>query len=102
MVFEPGSRNNLHTYPARQTLLVTDGEGFYQERSKPARLLSKRDVVVIPSKSEHWHGATKCSSFTYIVITNITSKGTVKCLEPVNDNNVNTAMLQIVLSKMNE
>ena len=85
VVFEPGSRNNWHTHPAGQILLVTDGHGFYQERGKNARLLSKGDVVVIPSNIEHWHGATKDSRFTHIAITNITEKGAVNWLKPVTD-----------------
>jgi len=75
--FEPGCRNNWHTHPAGQILLVTDSSGFYQEKNKPARLLTKGDVVIIPSHVEHWHGAAKDSSFTHIVITNITKQGLV-------------------------
>src|SRR5882757_2357787 len=72
VLFEPGSRNNWHTHPAGQILLITDGRGYYQERGQPARPLSKGDVVVIPSKIEHWHGATPDSSLTHIIITNNT------------------------------
>jgi len=39
VVFEPGCRNNRHTHPAGQILLITDGHGFYQERGNPARQL---------------------------------------------------------------
>jgi 4-carboxymuconolactone decarboxylase len=85
VVFEPGCRNNWHTHPAGQVLLVIDGKGYYKEKGKPARFLTKGDVVVIPSNIEHWHGATKYSSFTHIAITNITSEGAVKWLEPVTD-----------------
>ncbi len=85
VLFEPGCRNNWHTHPAGQILIVTGGKGFYQERGKPARLLVKGDVVVIPSNIEHWHGAAKHSSFTHIVITNNTKNGAVKWLEPVTD-----------------
>jgi 4-carboxymuconolactone decarboxylase len=85
VVFEPGCRNNWHTHPAGQILLVTNGSGFYQERGKQARLLSKGDVVVIPSNLEHWHGARQDSNFTHIAITNITEKGPVEWLTPVTD-----------------
>jgi 4-carboxymuconolactone decarboxylase len=83
--FEPGCRNNWHTHPAGQILLVTDGRGYYQERGKPARPLLKGDVVMIPSDIEHWHGAAQDSSFTHIAITNNTKQGAVKWLEPVTD-----------------
>ena len=83
VVFEPGCRNNWHTHPAGQILLVTDGNGYYQEKGKPARPLTKGDVVVIPSHVEHWHGAAHDSSLTHIVITNNTKQGAVKWLSPV-------------------
>ena len=85
VVFEPGCRNNWHTHPAGQILLITDGSGFYQERGKQARGLRKGDVVVIPSHVEHWHGASQDSSLTHIVVTNNTKQGAVEWLEPVSD-----------------
>jgi 4-carboxymuconolactone decarboxylase len=85
VVFEPGCRNNWHKHPAGQILLVTDGKGYYQEKGKPARLLTKGDVVVIPSHVEHWHGAAHDSSLTHIVVTNNTKQGAVKWLAPVTD-----------------
>ncbi|CAL1517788.1 cupin domain-containing protein [Chitinophaga sp. MM2321] len=90
VVFEPGCRNNWHTHPAGQTLLVTAGNGYYQEKGKPARLLTKGDVVKIPSDVEHWHGATHDSYFTHIAISNITKEGAVKWLQPVTDEEYNS------------
>lgn len=90
VVFEPGCRNNWHTHPAGQILLVTDGKGYYQERGKPARPLAKGDVIVIPSHIEHWHGAKSDSGFTHIAITNITEEGAVKWLTPVTDEEYNS------------
>ena len=89
VVFEPGCRNNWHTHATGQILLVTDGKGFYQERGQPARPLAKGDVVVIPVEVEHWHGATRDSSFTHIVITNNSPEGPVKWLERVSDEEYN-------------
>jgi len=85
VIFEPGCRNNWHTHLTGQILLVTEGNGLYQEKGKPARALHTGDVVVIPSKTEHWHGATKDSSFTHIVITNNSPEGPVTWLAPVTD-----------------
>jgi quercetin dioxygenase-like cupin family protein len=85
VVFEAGCRNNWHTHPAGQILLITDGKGYYQERGKAARHLYKGDFVVIPSNIEHWHGAAKDSRFTHIAITNYGNGGTVKWLSPVTD-----------------
>lgn len=85
VVFEPGCRNNWHKHPTGQILLVTDGKGFYQEKGKPARPLSKGDVVVIPSHIEHWHGATRDSRLTHIAITSNSKEGAVEWLAPVTD-----------------
>ncbi len=91
VVFEPGCRNNWHTHPAGQILLITSGNGLYQERGKPARKLNKGDVVVIPSHVEHWHGATRDSWFSHIAINNITEKGAVEWLTPVSDEEYNSS-----------
>ena len=85
VVFEPGCRNNWHTHPAGQILLVTHGEGFYQERGKRARKLSAGDVVIIPSGVEHWHGAAAAKGLTHIAVTNFTAEGAVKWLDAVTD-----------------
>ncbi|MDB5226695.1 MAG: hypothetical protein JWN78_888 [Bacteroidota bacterium] len=90
IVFEPGCRNNWHTHPAGQILLITDGQGFYQEKGKSARSLSKGDVVVIPSNTEHWHGATRDRNLTHIAITNSTAEGAVIWLAPVTDEEYNS------------
>ena len=31
VIFEPGARNNWHTHPSNQILIVTQGIGYYQE-----------------------------------------------------------------------
>jgi quercetin dioxygenase-like cupin family protein len=83
--FEAGARNNWHTHPGGQILLVTEGKGYYQERGKPARLLQKGDVVAIPPDVEHWHGAAPDSGFTHIGISPNTQKGGAMWLAPVTD-----------------
>jgi quercetin dioxygenase-like cupin family protein len=88
VVFEPGCRNNWHTHAAGQILIVTDGSGWYQEKGKPAQAINKGDVVVIPSNTEHWHGASKDNSLTHLAITN-SKDGGVKWLQPVTDEEYN-------------
>jgi 4-carboxymuconolactone decarboxylase len=83
--FEPGGKTNWHTHPAGQILLVTDGKGFYQEKGKPARVIAKGDVVVIPSVVEHWHGASNNNHMTHIAITNNINGVAVNWLSPVTD-----------------
>lgn len=80
--FEPGCRNNWHAHVAGcQILLVTGGEGFYQEEGAPARRLHPGDVVVIEEGVKHWHGATDKSWFSHIAITS----GDAQWFEPVDD-----------------
>ena len=68
--FSPGCRNNWHIHHnGFQILLVTAGEGWYQEAGKPAQLLKPGDVVAIHEGVKHWHGATKDSWFSHIAIT---------------------------------
>lgn len=70
VTFEPGCRNHWHVHlDGHQILLVTGGEGWYQEEGQPARLLKAGDVVVTDKGVKHWHGATKDSWFEHIAIT---------------------------------
>jgi quercetin dioxygenase-like cupin family protein len=82
VTFEPSCRNNWHIHHnGFQLLLVTGGEGWYQEDGQPARKLHPGDVVVTHDGVKHWHGATKGSWFSHIAIT----AGTPEWLEPVSD-----------------
>jgi len=85
VTFEPGARTIWHSHPKGQVLIVTEGEGFYQERGKPAQHLKKGDVVNIPENVEHWHGATAHSKFVHIAITNYKGDQNVVWLQPVSD-----------------
>lgn len=80
VTFEPGCRNNWHIHhDGYQLLLVTAGQGWYQEEGAPAKKLLPGDVVYIAEGIKHWHGATKDSWFAHVAIT----KGTSEWLESV-------------------
>ncbi len=82
VTFEPGCRNNWHIHhDGFQILLVTGGEGWYQEEGKPAQRLKPGNVVVTHDGIKHWHGATKDSWFSHVAIT----AGTPEWLEPVSE-----------------
>lgn len=82
VTFEPSCRNNWHVHTdGFQILLVTGGEGLYQEKGKPAQLLHAGDVVVTERGVKHWHGATKDSWFVHIAVT----AGAGEFFEPVAD-----------------
>ena len=85
VTFEPGARTNWHTHPKGQVLIVTEGEGIYQERGKPAQFIKKGDVVNIPENIEHWHGATAQSKMIHIAITNYAGEENAAWLNPVTD-----------------
>jgi quercetin dioxygenase-like cupin family protein len=90
VVFEPGARNNWHTHPGGQILIVTEGKGYYREKGKPAQLIQKGDVVKILPDVEHWHGASRDSRLTHITINSNTRKGMVVWLQRVTDAEYNS------------
>jgi quercetin dioxygenase-like cupin family protein len=90
IVFEPGARNNWHTHPGGQVLIVTDGVGYYQEKGRPIQVLRKGDVVRILPDIEHWHGASPDSEFTHIAVNTNTQKGIVVWLNRVTDEEYNS------------
>ena len=82
VTFEPGCRNNWHIHhDGYEILLVTGGEGWYQEEGKAAQHLVPGDVIVTKDGIKHWHGATKDSWFSHVAIT----AGTPEWLEAVSD-----------------
>jgi len=85
VTFEPGARTVWHTHPKGQVLIVTEGEGWYQEKGKPAQAIKKGDVVNIPENVEHWHGASANSKMVHIAITNYKGDENVVWLKPVTD-----------------
>lgn len=83
VTFEPGCRNNWHRHPGGQILLVTGGRGWYQAEGHAARELRPGDVVRIPAKVKHWHGAAKDSWFVHLSIETNCQAGPAEWLEPV-------------------
>ena len=86
VVFEPGCRNNWHIHhKGGQILLVTGGNGWYQEWGKPAKKLKEGDVVNIPAGVKHWHGAARDSFFAHIAIAVPAEGAKNEWLEEVSD-----------------
>lgn len=84
VAFPPSCRNSWHIHQAGQVLIVTKGEGWYQEFGKKARKLKPGDIVKIPGGVKHWHGASKESWFEHIALEDW-SKGEPEWLESVSD-----------------
>lgn len=89
VTFEPGCRNNWHIHHADkgggQILLVTAGEGWYQEWGQRPRKLKPGDVVHIPAGVKHWHGAAADSWFQHLAIEVPGENGTTEWCEPVDE-----------------
>ena len=94
VTFEPKARTHWHTHPRGQVLIVTEGEGFNQEKGKPAQCIKKGDVINVPANVEHWHGATASSEMVHIAITNYKGEENVIWLQPVTDEEFNEANKQ--------
>ncbi|MGM3175783.1 cupin domain-containing protein [Dickeya lacustris] len=86
VVFEPRCRNHWHIHhKGGQILLVTGGEGWYQEWNQPARPLRGGDVVTIPAGTKHWHGAAKDSWFAHLAVEIPAEGASNEWLEPVSE-----------------
>ena len=89
VTFEPRCRNNWHIHHADkgggQMLMVTAGEGWYQEWEKQAIRLKPGDVINIPTNVKHWHGASADSWFQHLVIEVPGENCKTEWCEPVSD-----------------
>lgn len=85
VTFEPGARSNWHTHPEGQILLITQGEGRYQEKGKAMRTLKQGETVICEPKIAHWHGASPTSQMSHIAISQRTNNETVEWSAPVTD-----------------
>ena len=85
VTFEPAARTFWHSHPGGQILLVTDGEGYYQEKGEKARRLEPGDVVPIPADVVHWHGAAPDAEFVHIGMSTQVHLGPAAWFGPVTD-----------------
>ncbi len=85
VTFEPAARTFWHSHPGGQILLCTNGQGYYQEKDKPAQLLNPGDVVAIPSNVVHWHGAAPDSEFVHLGMSTQVRLGPAEWFGPVTD-----------------
>jgi alkylhydroperoxidase/carboxymuconolactone decarboxylase family protein YurZ/quercetin dioxygenase-like cupin family protein len=93
VTFEPKCRNNWHIHHATngggQLLICVEGEGWYQEKGKPAQSLKVGDVVTIPANVKHWHGAKANSWFSHIAVEVPGENTSNEWCEPVTDEEYN-------------
>ncbi len=85
VTFEPGARTAWHTHPLGQTLIVIHGRGWVQELGKGIQEINVGDIVWIPERVKHWHGATPDNAMTHIAIAESLNGSAVEWLEKVTD-----------------
>lgn len=65
--FSRGAVNVFHTHTFDQVLVVTKGKGIVATETEEITV-TPGTVIVFPAGEKHWHGATKDSAFSHIVI----------------------------------
>ncbi len=85
VTFEPGARTAWHTHPTGQILIVVCGCGWVQEWGGPVEEMRPGDVVRIPPRAKHWHGAAATTAVTHIAIHEQVEGEQVEWMEHVSD-----------------
>jgi len=85
VTFEPGARTAWHTHPLGQTLIVVSGCGWAQSEGALKEEIRPGDVVWIPAREKHWHGATATTAMTHIAIAEALDGTSVDWMEKVSD-----------------
>lgn len=89
VAFDAGSRNNWHTHPSNQILMIKEGTCYYQEEGGPIQKVNSGSVINILPGIKHWHGASPTEPMFHIAININTDRGIVNWLEPVTEEEYN-------------
>lgn len=73
--FPAGVRNKFHHHTDEQILYVTRGKGVVATKDDEY-VVEPGDIVVIPAREEHWHGATDDTDFEHLYVVLLNSKTT--------------------------
>ena len=65
--FSPGAVNVFHTHTFDQVLYVTEGKGIVATEAEEITV-TPGTIILVPAGENHWHGATKDSTFSHIAI----------------------------------
>ena len=74
--FSKGARNRFHAHSAEQILIVTAGNGIVATEHEQVNV-EMGDIILFKTGEKHWHGATKDSEFSHLVILPVDSKTTI-------------------------
>lgn len=83
VTFAPGARTHWHIHPLGQTLIVTSGTGYVQERGQAPVFVKPGDIIRSTPGVSHWHGASADSIMSHIALSE--TGGTVTWEEEVTD-----------------
>jgi len=92
VTFAPGARTVWHTHPAGQTIIITAGRGWVQRDAGLVQEVSPGDTVFFEAGEKHWHGAAAATGMTHIAITEMVDGRNVEWLEPVRDEQYESAV----------
>ena len=68
--FGKGVRNKFHSHDGDQVLIIIAGKGIVATEEEE-KVVGVGEVVLFPAGEKHWHGATKDSEFSHIVVTRV-------------------------------
>ncbi|MCB1018780.1 MAG: cupin domain-containing protein [Acidobacteria bacterium] len=83
--FEPSSRTDWHSHPGGQIIIVTEGEGYYQEAGRDRRIIRRGDVIKSLPGVRHWHGASRDRAITFVHVVPNAEDGYLIWYEAVTD-----------------
>lgn len=69
IIFEPGSFTRWHSHSGYQVIMVTGGEGFYQEKGSVRKWVNVGDVIKIKPGACYMHSTSQSSTLTHTAIT---------------------------------
>lgn len=85
VTFQPGARTAWHSHPAGQHMVVTEGVGVTGTRDGEVLEFQVGDAIWCPPDIDHWHGATRESAMTHLVLTGTKDGENVVWKEKVSD-----------------
>ena len=73
--FAPSARTAWHMHPNGQTIYVTEGVGFAQQRGRPVEVIRSGDRVFFEPGEDHWHGAAPSRFMTHLALLDVDDDG---------------------------
>jgi quercetin dioxygenase-like cupin family protein len=65
--FKPGGRTKFHVHTSEQVLYCLEGKGIVATEKEEV-VVTPGMIIFFPKGENHWHGATRDSSFAHLTI----------------------------------